>query len=91
MKYKPIDNPFWQPVLILIEALAKAELLEKELKKTDYIVTGIGIQAKSFAHAESKMGEELLKMFSDSIGIKIHYIAGSKEKEIRYYIEQKKG
>ena len=89
MKYKEIDNPVWQPVLILIEALAKVELLEKELKNTDYTVTGIGISSKSFEHEKSTVNDNILKRFSDATGIEIQYVSGGNKKEITFYVEQK--
>ena len=88
MKYNEIDNPVWQPVLILIEALAKVELLEKELKNTNYAVTGIGLSSYSFRTDESLVNDNILKRFSDATGLEIQYVSGS-EKKIVFYVELK--
>lgn len=89
MKYNKIDNPVWQPVLILIEALAKVELLEKELENTDFTVTGIGISSHSFEDEKSLVNENILKRFSNATGIQIQYIPSQNETEVRFFIQQK--
>jgi len=87
MKYEISENLAWHSEIIVIEALAKVELLEKELKNTNYKVTGVGISSVGMNHEESRVTDAMLNILSKSTGLEIQYLPGKPKKQIKFVIE----
>jgi len=89
MKYNDPDNPAWHPEIIMIEALAKVELLEEKLKGTNFCVTGIAIEAVAFRHPDSRVTEAMVNTISRATGLNVDYRVSQEKKKIRYLIGPK--
>lgn len=68
LKFKDVENPVHEPTLDIIECIANAVLIDKELEKTPYKVDGVIVGSKGNV---TNITEGLMSVLKKSTGLNI--------------------
>jgi len=89
MKYIKIDDTFYGSTTMLIEGLSKLEILEKELKGSQFKVTGISFSSDKFFTESGTHSEKLVNILQTQTGLEIQTARhGSGRERIVFVLEQ---